>query len=93
MKRKEYKHSCHYCKERHWCCSYEYSENCNHWKMGRCLKCIYQKNGEDHDEAETDAWYKRGCETFFPDAKRYCKKFIPYNRFTLFLYNKGIIKL
>ena len=94
MKKNDYPHNCHWCKDRHWCCDYEcdYKTPCKHWKMGKCLKCLYNKNGEGLNEEETARWYKRGCETFFPDAKKFCHHYIPYNKFTKWLYDNWIIK-
>ena len=93
MKRKEYNHACHWCKQRNWYCKYKYQiKNCPHWKIGKCLKCVYYKNGEQLSEKETDRWFSRGCETFFPDAKSFCHNYIPFNFITKWLYDKGFFK-
>jgi hypothetical protein len=100
MKKDEYPHTCHWCSNRHWCCDYrDYETNdigmlidCKHWKIGKCLKCVFNKNGKNLNDDETDRWFKRGCETFYPDAKKFCHKYIPYNHLTKWLYDKGMIK-
>lgn len=89
MNENKYPKVCHWCKNRNWNCSFKYKiNNCSHWKKGKCLTCLYYKNGEEFTEKETDMWFKRGCETFFPDAKKFCHSYIPFNKFTYFVYKK-----
>lgn len=58
---------CHDYEYKHSSCSYlsqyETNELCKHYKDSRLMT-----------EEETDEWYKRGCEGWFPTAM-YCKKF------------------
>lgn len=69
---------CHDCEYRHSSCSYlspyKTNELCKHWKLGKCYVCKYYKDSSLMTEEETDEWYKRGCEGWFPTAM-YCKKF------------------
>lgn len=67
---------CHWCQYRHGGCSYSQPEPyCKEFKLGGCLSCKYHfpKNGKEFTEEETDQWFKRGCETFYPSSL-YCKK-------------------
>ena len=43
-------------------------------------------------DEETDRWFERGCETFFPDAKSFCHHYIPNNALARWLYKKKVIK-
>lgn len=67
---------CHDCEYRHCSCDHprpwETNELCKHWRLGKCYMCKHYK--EDMTEEETDEWFKRGCEGWFPTAK-YCSKF------------------
>lgn len=68
--------TCHDCEYRHGCCypaPYE-RKKCKYWKLGKCYVCKYYKLSSLMTEEETDAWYKRGCEGWFPTGM-YCKNF------------------
>lgn len=69
-------YKCHWCQYRHGDCNYRDPEPyCKEFKIGGCYSCkyYYGKNGTELTDEETDQWFKRGCETFFPSSI-YCKK-------------------
>lgn len=69
------RYKCHWCQYRHGGCLHkDIVEDCKDFKIGGCYSCkyFYGKNGK-LNEQETDQWYKRGCETWFPSSL-YCNK-------------------
>ena len=68
---------CSDCEYRHCNCGFpkpwKTNKLCKHWKLGGCYVCKYYKDGELTEE-ETDEWFRRGCEAWFP-TKKYCSKF------------------
>lgn len=69
------KYKCHWCQYRHGGCPHnEVIENCQDFKIGGCYSCkyYYGKYGKLNDK-ETEQWFKRGCEAWFPSSL-YCSK-------------------
>lgn len=67
---------CHWCQYRYGDCIHRHPvPYCKDFKFGGCLSCkyTYGKNGRYVTDEETDQWYKRGCETFYPSSLR-CNK-------------------
>ena len=66
---------CHFCEFRHGGCIHkDPPSNCKEYRTGKCYSCkyYYGQHGELNDQ-ETDAWFKRGCESWFPSSL-YCTK-------------------
>lgn len=66
---------CFRCQYRHGGCPHsEIVEECKEFRTGGCYSCKYYfgKRG-DLDNIETDQWFRRGCETWFPSSLG-CKK-------------------
>lgn len=66
---------CHWCQYRYGGCNHKHPiPYCKDFIIGGCYSCKYRygKNGE-LSELETDQWFKRGCETFYPSSL-YCNK-------------------
>lgn len=65
---------CNNCEYRHHCCKYpppyETGKLCKYWKLGGCFVCQYYKDKFTAEEEE--AWFKHGCESWFPTR---CNKF------------------
>lgn len=69
-------YKCHWCQYRHGGCKYSHPEPyCKEFKIGKCYSCKYNfpLNGKEFTEEETNRWFKRGCETYYPSSL-YCKK-------------------
>ena len=67
---------CHSCEYRHGGCPRDHIvPYCSSFKLGGCYSCKYRygKNGTEFTEEETNRWFKRGCETWFPSGC-WCKK-------------------
>ena len=64
---------CIQCQYRHGGCSHDWNnevqDNCKEFKIGGCYSCkyYYGKYGE-FTEQETDQWFKRGCEIWYPSS-------------------------
>ena len=68
-------YKCHWCQYRKGGCPHrEIVPYCKEFKIGGCYSCKYYhgKYGELTYE-ETDQWYKRGCEIWYPSSL-YCSK-------------------
>ena len=64
------KYKCHRCQYRHGGCSHsDTGRNCKEFRIGGCYSCKYYhgKNGK-LSEQETDQWFRRGCEIYFPSS-------------------------
>lgn len=69
-------YKCHWCQYRHSDCNNsEPVPYCKDFKIGGCYSCkyYYGVKGKLNDE-ETDAWFRRGCETYFPSSLRCTKR-------------------
>ena len=94
-----YPNNCEYCKRIGHCEYYTRDNkktkngvNCEYFIPGTCLTCVYHKNGGIFTEEEYKNWVTRGCKFIFPESDKRCSKYIPYNRFTSWLYRKGILR-
>lgn len=62
--------TCYNCEYRHRDCNYSSCDDsnitCKHWKLGKCYICKYYK--ENMTEEDTDKWFQRGCEVWFPSG-------------------------
>ena len=87
---------CHWCQYRYSDCKYGFGNKPNYCKdfvPGGCLTCKYHcgKNSTILTDEETDQWYRRGCNTFYPSSLR-CKgrKRLSRKRKKI-LKNKGLL--
>ena len=66
-------YKCHWCQYRHGGCPHNHDDkmggNCKDFKIGGCYSCkyYYGKNGK-LNEQETDQWFARECETWYPSS-------------------------
>ena len=68
-------YKCHWCQFRHGGCPHwDIIPYCREFRIGGCYSCKYHqgKNGKFSDE-ETDQWFRRGCEIWFPSSL-WCEK-------------------
>jgi len=83
MKKEEYAHVCHWCLYRHGGCDrgiLNKIQPCPEFRIGKCFKCKYCTIDPSQSAEALDAWFRRGCETWYPSG---CKKYkglkdIPY---------------
>lgn len=63
-------YKCHWCEYRHGGCpNGGITPYCKEFKIGGCYSCKYYHGqyGKLNDK-ETDQWFRRGCEIYFPSA-------------------------